>query len=242
MEEDKQGFIEFLFANGLKVFDNPADDKTLKSKRISPWFLNIGDFNDGVTLAALTEAYADTIIASGVKVDLLYGIPDKGVALSPSVAAAMARKGYNVGWFFTRKMPKDHGEATAVAKTDLTKVIVGRIPKEGQSIGQLDDVFTAGDTKYNARKELQGFGNYDLPLLAIALDRQEVDITGKSAIAEYESKTGTKVVSAVRATDVIDYLKEEFMRGGENKEDSIIISRFMELKQQETIFLNLNKQ
>ncbi|MBI2449375.1 orotidine 5'-phosphate decarboxylase [Candidatus Pacearchaeota archaeon] len=216
MEDYKRKFIEFAFANGLKVFENPADDRTLKSKRISPWFLNVGEFNDGATLGNLAEAYADSLIASGVSVDLIYGIPEKGVGLVAPVAAEMARKGHNVGWFFTRKLPKEHGEATG--KTDLTKLIVGKIPREGQVIGQLDDVFTAGDAKYMARQELQSLGDFMLPLLAIALDRQEVAVNGKSAIEEYESKTGTKVISVIKATDVLDYLKEEFARDGTNRE------------------------
>ncbi|MEK6933342.1 MAG: orotidine 5'-phosphate decarboxylase / HUMPS family protein [Nanoarchaeota archaeon] len=215
MEEYKRKFIEFAFANGLKVFKNSAEDRTLKSKRISPWFLNVGDFNDGTTLLKLSEAYAEAIIASGVNVDLIYGIPEKGVSLVGPVATEMTRKEHNVGWFFTRKLPKEHGEATG--KTDLTKLVVGKIPKEGQAIGQLDDVFTAGDAKYMARQELQALGNFKLPLLAIALDRQEVAIDGKSAIEEYEAKTGTKVVSVVRATDVLDYLKEELSHDEINK-------------------------
>ncbi|HLC54344.1 MAG TPA: orotidine 5'-phosphate decarboxylase / HUMPS family protein [Candidatus Nanoarchaeia archaeon] len=207
MDEGKRKLIKFLFDNGLGVFEDPANDRTLKSKRLSPWFLNIGDFNDGTTLAALSEAYADTIIASGVQIDTVYGIPEKGVGLVGPVATELARKGRNVGWFFTRKLPKEHGEASG--KTDLTKLIVGRIPTDGQAIGQLDDVFTSGEAKYSARAELEGFGKFCYPLLAIALDRQEVAIDGNNAIEGYETKTGTRVVSAVRATDVLDYMKEQ---------------------------------
>ncbi len=206
MGDYKKEFIEFLFAHGLRVFENSSDDRTLKSKRISPWFLNIGDFNDGATLGALSEAYASAIADAGTPIDVLYGIPEKGVSLVGPVATELARKGKNVGWFFTRKMPKEHGEATG--KTDLTKLVVGRIPQSGQSIAQLDDVFTAGDTKYIARRELQAMGDFNLPLLAIALDRQEVGIDGKSAIAEYEKATGTRVVSVVNALEVLEYLKE----------------------------------
>ena len=54
MEDYKARFIEFLLKTGaLKVFENPSDDRTLKSKRISPWFVNIGDFNDGESSNAL---------------------------------------------------------------------------------------------------------------------------------------------------------------------------------------------
>jgi orotidine-5'-phosphate decarboxylase len=207
MDENKRAFIEFLFANGLMVTDDPSKDRSLKSKRISPWFLNIGDFNDGATLDRLSEAYAQEIIHSGVKADSVYGIPEKGVSLVGPVSVAMAREGHNIGWFFTRKMPKEHGEATG--KTDISKQIVGRIPQAGQSVIQLDDVFTAGDAKYQAREDLARIGEFQLPLLAIALNRQEVGIDGRNAIEEYEKRTGTKVVSVVKAVDVLDCLKDE---------------------------------
>lgn len=233
MADYKKEFIEFLLQTGaLKV----GGDFSLKSKRISPWFVNIGDFNDGKSSAALGVFYANAVNASGVKVDLLYGIPEKGNALSVGTAIAMSslvssgRR--NVPWFNTRKVPKGYGEATGVkiygSATSTKELIeatkslpqperikawvVGRAPKEGQTICQLDDVFTAGDAKYEARELLQVLGNFELPLLAIAVDRQEVAIDGKSAIAEYEEKTGTKVVSVVNALDIYDYLKESSLK------------------------------
>ncbi len=215
MEDYKRKFIEFALAKGLGIFDDSKQDKTLKSQRISPWFLNVGEFNDGVTSGRLTEAYAEAIINSGIKVNALYGIPEKGVGLVEPIAIEMARKGHNVHWFFTRKLPKQHGEATA--KTDLTKLVVGHSPQQGQSIGKIDDVFTTGETKYEARETLNAMGKFNFPLLAIALDRQEVGIDGKDAIAEYEEKTETKVVSVISASDVLDYLGEQFANT-ENRE------------------------
>jgi orotidine-5'-phosphate decarboxylase len=45
-------------------------------------------------------------------------------------------------------------------------------------------------------------------MLAIAVDRQEVAIDSREAIAEYQEKTGTRVVSVVNAVDVYNVLKE----------------------------------
>ncbi len=226
MDKPKKEFIDFLFANGLMVAEDPNKDRTLKSKRISPWFLNIGEFNDGATLGRLAEAYAQAIVDSGIRVDSLYGIPEKGVSLVGPVATAMAQRGQNVGWFFTRKMPKDHGEGTGAA--DLTKQIVGRVPKAEDAIAQLDDVFTAGDAKYEATALLQGFGRKNLPLLAIALNRQEVAIDGRNAIAEYEEKVGTKVVSVVKATDVLERMQEYFSNAN-GANDQVIKKRIQRL-------------
>jgi orotidine-5'-phosphate decarboxylase len=217
MENYKEKFIDFLIKTGaLKVFDNPDDDRTLKSKRISPWFVNIGDFNDGESSNALAGFYADAIIdAISNPVDFdtsftLYGIPDKGVGLAAPVAMALANKEHNFGWFFSRKDEKTHGEATNLGPAErVKKLTVGKPLDPLSPIIQLDDVFTAGDAKYEANTFLKSLGAIHLPLLAIAVDRQEVAIDSREAIAEYSEKTGTKVVSIVNAMDVYYVLKEK---------------------------------
>jgi len=205
MEPYKAGFINLLLNTGaLRV-----GDYSLKSKRLSPWFVNVGDFNDGESTKALGGFYADAIASSGAEYDMLYGIPEKGNALAVSTAIGLLDKGTNVPWFFTRKFPKEYGEATGLSSEERIKaLVVGRAPRSGQKIVQLDDVFTTGDAKYEAREVLQSLGEFEFPILAIAVDRQEVGIDGKSAIAEYEVATGTRVVSIINAQDVYTYLTE----------------------------------
>ena len=204
MKQYQQEFIAFLLQTGaLRV----GGDFSLKSKRSSSWFVNVGDFNDGESTSAIGKFYADSIVSSGKQFDILYGIPEKGNALAVATTIALTSRGMNVPWFFTRKVPKEYGEATNLSQAEKIKaLVVGRAPKNKQAIVQLDDVFTAGDAKYQARELLQSLGDFELPLLAIAVDRQEVGIDGKSAIEEYEHKTGTKVVSIVNALDVFDFL------------------------------------
>ena len=219
VEQFKRDFVKFLLSTqpdpSLRVFDKSSDDRTLKSKRISPWFVNIGDFNDGASLGPLSNHYADALLNSGADFDLVYGIPEKGNLIAPAVVVGLAGKGKNVPVFATRKVPKEHGEASNLSSAERIKAeVVGRVPKSGQRIAQLDDVFTAGDAKYEARGKLEEIGKlvggeFEYPVLAIAVDRMEVAIDSKNAIAEYEQKTGTRVVSIVNALDVIDVLREE---------------------------------
>lgn len=208
MEDYKKEFIEYLLKTGaLKL-----GEFSLKSKRLSPYFVNIGDFNEGESTSKLGEFYASAIIASKEDFDLLYGIPEKGIALAIATSIGLAKLDKNKPWFFTRKMPKEHGEATNLTKEErIKKFVVGRAPKIGQSIVQLDDVFTTGDAKYEALDTLNSLGDlgaFRYPLLAIAVDRQEVGIDGKSAIVEYQAKTGVSVVSVVNAVDILDYFRE----------------------------------
>ena len=140
---------------------------------------------------------------------LLYGIPEKGVGLAIATSIMMGMEGMNLPWFFTRKTAKGYGEATNLTQAEKIKAkVVGRAPKNGQSIIQLDDVFTAGDAKYEARRELLDLGDFVLPLLAIGVDRQEVGIDGTSAIEKYERDTGTKVIPIVNATEILAFLRE----------------------------------
>ncbi len=205
MDNYKKDFIEFLLKTGALGI---GKDFQLKSGRLSPWFVNIGDFNDGVSTSELGKAYAEAIRRTGFEFDLVYGIPEKGIALAVATSIELGRLGVNNSWFFTRKFAKDYGEATKLSQAERIKaLVVGKAPKNGQSIFQLDDVFTTGDTKYEARETLSQLGEFQLPLLAIAVDRQEVGTDGISAIEKYEQRTtGTRVVSIVSATDILEYL------------------------------------
>ncbi len=208
MEPYKERFIELALQKGvLKVADAATrNDWTLKSKRQSPWFFNMGGFNDGASLRQIAESYADVIQASGLDVDTLYGIPEKGTPLMAAVAVVLAERGSNLPWFFTRKDEKTYGEASNLGPSDFAKkMVVGRIPQSSQRIGQLDDVFTAGDAKYQARATLQRIGEFEYPWLAIAVNRQEVQTDGKDAVEEYMRTTGTAVLSVINALDVLDY-------------------------------------
>jgi len=58
LEQYKQDFIDFLLETGaLKI----GGDFTLKSKRQSPYFVNMGNFNDGQSISKLGQAYASAI-------------------------------------------------------------------------------------------------------------------------------------------------------------------------------------
>ncbi len=207
MDQFKRDFVEFLLKTGAGKF---GEDRSLKNKRLSPHFINIGDFNDGETTAALGRFYAEAIKASGIDFDVIYGIPEKGVGLAVATSIELARLGVNKPWFFTRKLAKEHGEGSNLSQADKRKQwIVGRAPQDAQRIAKLDDVFTSGDAKYQAIKDLAELGTFEQPVLAIAVDRQEVGIDGISAIEKYETDTGEKVISVLKLSEIYQILKEK---------------------------------
>jgi orotidine-5'-phosphate decarboxylase len=193
-----EAFRELVATNALKI----QGEHKLKSGRLSPYFLNIGDLNTGKTTAFVGKAFAGAINAAiGHDFDLVYGIPEKGVSLAPATAMEYYKEfGEEKAWFFTRKFAKTHGEAT-----NLASQIVGRMPKDGDRIVLIDDVLTTGLAKYEAIEQLKALApKAKIVGLVIMMDRQEVAISGKNAVEEFQEKTGIPVFPVLQATDVFD--------------------------------------
>lgn len=191
MEAYKKQFIEFALARGALKFG----DFTLKSGRQSPYFFNAGTFNSGAALAALGRYYADAIVASGLKFDMLFGPAYKGIPLVAAVAVALAEHhGLDLPWAFNRKEAKDHGEGGWLVGAPLQgKVLV------------IDDVITAG-TAIREVAALFAKTEASMAAVLVALDRQEKGQGALSAIQEVEQVLAVPVRSIVGLSDIIQYL------------------------------------
>ena len=75
MQAYQRAFIEYAIACGVLRFG----DFTLKSGRKSPYFFNTGLFDSGERLGRLGEFYAEALIATEQKPDILYGPAYKGI-------------------------------------------------------------------------------------------------------------------------------------------------------------------
>ena len=174
----------------------------LKSGRISPYFFNAGLFNTGLSLAAIGEAFADAIVASGVEFDMLFGPAYKGIPLVASVAIAFQTKyKRNIPYAFNRKEAKDHGEGGIIVGSQLKgKVLL------------VDDVITAGTAIRESVELLKSFPDCKLVSVAVALDRQEKAPGSElSAIQSVESELGVKVVSIACLDTILAFVKEKGM-------------------------------
>ena len=200
MEEYKQKFIDFLLdKEALKI-----GEFTLKSGMISPYFVNTGMFDDGESIGKLGYFYAAKIADKfGEEFDIVFGPAYKGIPLSVTTTIALNRDfGINKGYSFNRKEPKGHGEATKQKNW-----IVGHKIEDGSRILMIDDVFTTGGTKYESIDLLNSVAdNLHYVGLIIAVDREEVGEDGKSAIKQFEEKTGIPVDSIVSISEIINYL------------------------------------
>jgi orotate phosphoribosyltransferase len=207
LEDYKVRLIETLLQSGalqLGVYD-------LKNERKSPYYVDIGKLHSGFDTAVLVEAYAKAIsqIPDMEKSEInVYGIPEKGVAFVAAVSMVLANEyGLNVDWSFTRKVPKDRGEATNARQDDPKSNIVGAIPGPGTEVVMLDDVFTSGKTKVEELEKLAALEIVPTSIV-IVVDRQEIGADGKNAVEEFTRATGIPVYPILKITDIIQYLSE----------------------------------
>ena len=200
MEKYKGEFIDFLLEKGaLKI-----GEFKLKSGRISPYFVSTGVFDDGESISRLGYFYASNIMDSvgADNFDLIFGPAYKGIPLAVTTAISLSRDfGVNKGYSFNRKEAKDYGDA---------ELVIGYKIRDGDRVVIVDDVFTTGGTKYEAIDLLNGMAeNLKYPALVIAVDRQEVDDEGVSAIKKFEEETKIPVGSIVNISEIIEYLSKE---------------------------------
>ncbi|KAI0132331.1 phosphoribosyltransferase-like protein [Xylariales sp. AK1849] len=173
----------------------------LKSKRISPYFFNAGDFYRADLLEALAVAYANTIhtsFSSGF--DVLFGPAYKGIPLATATTYALAQldpKYRTLEYSFDRKEAKDHGEGGT---------IVGA-PLKGRRVLIIDDVVSAGTAKRQAIDMIRAQGG-TVAGIVVALDRQETlpDSMG-SAIGLLRQEYGIPIVAILTLKDIVAGLK-----------------------------------
>jgi orotate phosphoribosyltransferase len=193
-------YIEFAIEAGVLGFG----DFTLKSGRVSPYFFNAGLFNTGRQLARLGRFYAQAIVDSRIRFDVLFGPAYKGIPLAATTSIALAdHHDRNVPWCFNRKEVKDHGEG-------------GNLVGAGLAGGVLiiDDVITAGTAIRESVDIIQAAGATPAGVV-IALDRQERGRDARSAIQEVEETLGVRVISIVKLEHLVSYLQDRTDRAEE---------------------------
>ncbi len=193
-------FLELALEYGALRFG----EFTLKSGRVSPYFFNAGQFNDGAGIDRLARCYAACIMASGVEFDGLFGPAYKGIPLATAVAISLQRDfNRNVPYSFDRKEAKDHGEGGIIVGAPLS----GRILI-------IDDVISAG-TSVRASCELIEAQGATAAGVAIALDRQEKGQDQRSAVDAVRA-SGLAVINVSSLSDLIDWLDQRLPSQSEN--------------------------
>ena len=190
----RQQFVEFAIRQQALCF---GEFKT-KAGRLSPYFFNSGLFSDGAALAELTRFYAQAALASGLKIDSIFGPAYKGITLAAGTAIALAELGHNIPFCYNRKEAKDHGEGGLMVGGPLSgNVLI------------VDDVISDGASKRESVEIIRAAGANPIGVL-IALDRQEVGAKAgstHSAAQEFVQATGIPVIAVATLADIVAYLQ-----------------------------------
>ncbi len=192
MQDYQKEFLDFAIDVGVLRFG----EFTLKSGRISPYFFNSGLFNTGASLARLGRYYAQAVVESGIKFDMIYGPAYKGIPLASTLAIALAdHHDRDVAYCFNRKEAKTHGEGGVIVGAEL----------EGRVL-IIDDVISAG-TSVRESVDIINTASATTAGVVIALDRQERGQGETSAIQEVEKDYGLNVANIVCLDDLVEYLE-----------------------------------
>ena len=207
MQQYQRDFIDFSLRVGVLRFG----EFTLKSGRISPYFFNAGLFNTGSSMVKLSQFFAQSIHASGLSFDVLFGPAYKGITLSCGTAMALSElSGDDVPYAYNRKEKKNHGEGGVTVGAPLTGdiAIIDDVITAGTAIRESFDIIeTANTGKSNAEKAT-------ISNVFLALDRQERGQQGDkilpySAIQQVEKEFSIPVVAIAKMEHLIQYLEEQ---------------------------------
>lgn len=194
MLDYQKQFIQYSLDCGVLKFG----EFHLKSGRTSPYFFNTGLFNSGAQLAKLGQFYAQALIHSQLKVDILYGPAYKGIPLVSAASIAYAQmQDSDIPFAFNRKEAKDHGEGGHLVGAPLKgNVLI------------LDDVITAGTSVRESVVIINDAGATPAGVL-IALDRQEKGEHDVSAIQEVSQRFAMPVVSIIALEHIIEFIEAD---------------------------------
>ena len=203
----KEKFIKFMVEGGILRFG----EFTLKSGRISPYFINTGNYKTGSQISKLGEFYAECIMDNKIKGDAIFGPAYKGIPLAIATGIILNNKfGVDMNYCFDRKEVKDHGEGG---------MIIGYQFGDNDTLIFVDDVITSGKALRESMEKIKGMCSANVTDMVISVDRMEIGKGGeKSAVQEFEEEFGIKVHSVVTMDDIISAIENGVVEGKEHLE------------------------
>ena len=72
-----------------------------KAGRLSPYFFNAGLIYDGASLRQLADFYAEAIVQSKIKFDILFGPAYKGITLAAATAMMLSERSLNKNFAYS---------------------------------------------------------------------------------------------------------------------------------------------
>lgn len=189
----KERFIRFMVDNGVLKFG----EFKLQSGRISPYFINTGNYKSGSQISKLGEFYAECIRENNVSGNLLVGNTGQEIPLLISTGMILYSK-YGVDIHY--------GIDNAMGKT---------LDAEDEMI-LIKDTLSSGKTLKASLQRIQKEAGKAVSDVIVSVDRMERGShSSLSALHEIEREYGVRILSIVTVDDIIHALESGVIAGGE---------------------------
>ena len=122
LQNSKKNYLNAIIESNVVKFGRFET----KSGRLSPYFLNLGEINQGQYLNQVSQSYADHFKTYFSKVDQIFGPAYKGISIASTLVNTLWDKHQkNISFSYNRKEAKKHGEGgSIVGAMDKTKPVV----------------------------------------------------------------------------------------------------------------------
>lgn len=207
----KKEFIEFMMSADVLRFG----EFTTKSGRLSPYFVNTGNYRTGAQIATLGKFYAQCIMDNcGDNFDAMFGPAYKGIPLSVVTTIALEELyGKEARYCSNRKEAKDHGD---------TGILLGSNLEDGMRVVMVEDVTTSGKSIDETYPLITAQADIEVVGLMVSLNRMEVGKGGdKCALDEVSEKYGFPTACIVDMAEVTEYLYNREHQGRVVIDDAI---------------------
>lgn len=197
MKDYQREFIDFMVQSDVLKFGT----FTLKSGRISPFFMNAGAYTTGSQLHKLGTFYAQAIKEHfGLDFNVVFGPAYKGIPLAVTTCIALDELyGKEASYCADRKEAKDHGADRGQ--------LLGATLHDGDEVVIVEDVTTSGKSIDETLPKIKAAADIEIVGLIVSLNRMEVGRGGvKSAQDEIHERYGFPVASITTMQEVREAL------------------------------------
>lgn len=187
----KERFIRFMADNGVLQFG----EFRLQSNRISPYFINTGNYKSASQIAKLGQFYAQCMRENNVESNLLVGNTHEEIPVMIATSLELYNKyGIDIGYRINE--------------------FVGKPIENADKIVLIKDTLTTGNTLKANLSQIQSRYGSIISHVIISVDRMEKGNSSFiSAVEEIEKMYHVKVSSIVNTEDIIRALEKGVIGG-----------------------------
>ena len=189
----RERFIRFMADNGVLQFG----EFRLKSGRISPYFINTGNYKSASQISKLGEFYAECIREHNVESNLLAGNTCREIPIT--IATSMV--------LFNR-----YGIDISYSIDDT----VGKTMDNDDKVTFIKDTLTSGNTLHHNLQKIHNNIGKCVSDVIVSVDRMEKSTTSRySARCEIEQMYNVKIHAIVTLDDIIRAMEKGIISGTE---------------------------